>query len=67
LKNQQKNQGLIMTAIATRDLRMQQRAKLLSKGLGSHQVKISALNSQKASKDSIKLISSTYNSGFVTA
>lgn len=56
-----------MTAIATRDLRMQQRAKLLSKGLGSHQVKISALNSQKASKDSIKLISSTYNSGFVTA
>lgn len=56
-----------MTATATQDLRLKQRAKLLSQGVKRPKLKISAADSQKASVDSVKFISKSYNGGFVNA
>lgn len=56
-----------MTATATQDMRLKLRAKLLEQGAKRPTLKISASNSKKASIDSVKLISKSYNGGFVNA
>lgn len=50
-----------------KDLRLQQRARMLKAGIERPKVQLSKQESKKASKDSIFFTSQTYNGGFVEA